>query len=136
MDVHEWVELLKHFSILHIDAEDKHKVSKTQAIAAFKSINADAQQTVNFKKLAPPKELNYHRYQKCLTRISKMLKSEAEALGEIDADEDRTESPLARGVSLCTCVCLRHCGGIVAIVIYSYSSFHSIDLHSHLFPAL
>ena len=136
MDVHEWVELLKHLSILHIDAEDKHKVSKTQAIAAFKSINADAQQTVNFKKLAPPKELNYHRYQKCLTRISKMLKSEAEALGEIDADEDRTESPLARGVSLCTCVCLRHCGGIVAIVRYSCSSFRSIDLRSHLFSAL
>ena len=88
MDVHEWVEVLKHLNILHMHADEKHKVSKTQAIAAFKSINADAQQTVNGRKLPPPQELDFVRYQKCLKRCLKMLRSEAEAIGEVEAEVD------------------------------------------------
>ena len=96
MDVHEWVEVLKHLDILHMHAEEKHKVSKTQAIAAFKSINTDAQQTVNGRKLPPPQELDFERYQKCLKRCLKMLRSEAEAVGEVQEEEDRSVSPLAK----------------------------------------
>ena len=101
MDIHEWVEVLKNLKILHMHAEDKHKVSKTQAVAAFKSINAGAQQTINGRKLPIPQELNYDRYQKCLQRIFKMLKSEAAAVGDVEEEEDRSVSPMATaGVSL------------------------------------
>ena len=96
MDVHEWVAVLKHLNILHMHAEERHRVSKTQAIAAFKSINADAQQTVNGRKLLPPQELDFTRYQKCLKRCLKMLRSEAEATGDIEEEEDRSISPLAK----------------------------------------
>ena len=101
MDVHEWIEVLKHLGILFMHANDHNKVSKTQAIAAFKSINADAQKTISGRKLPPPQELDYDRYQGCLKRCLKMLRSEAEATGEVEAEEDRTESPLARGVRPC-----------------------------------
>ena len=97
MDVYEFIEILKYLEILQVDPQDKHKVSKAQAVAAFKSINADAQQYVNGRKLPPPQELDYERYQKSLKRCLKMLKSEAEAVGDVEEEEDRTESPMARG---------------------------------------
>jgi hypothetical protein len=101
MDVHEFIAVLKHLQILYMHAEDKHKISKTQAIAAFKSITADAQKSHNGRKLLAPTELNYEMYQNCLKRCLKMLKSEAETTGEVEEEEDRSVSPLARsGVSL------------------------------------